>query len=202
VLVKVKQVLTAVAVSAALCSGVWAQAPAAAQGPQWKDRAEYDLVQSIQQATDPNKRLELLNQWKQKYPETDFKKVRAGFYLDTYEKLKDVPNVVTSANDLINADPKDVPTLVQVVALGYRLNSTDPSVLDMMNKAAQAIVSNIGNKPANVTDEQWKTQGPQTEAYAHRAQGWVAQQQKNMTEAHQHYSKSLEITPIRRTFLI
>ena len=53
---------------------VFAQAAQqSAQGPQknWKDRAEFDLYDSITKETQPAKRLELLNSWKEKYPASE-----------------------------------------------------------------------------------------------------------------------------------
>src|SRR5579872_6309061 len=38
----------------------------------WKDRAEYDLYDAITKDQNPQTRLEKLNQWKDKYPSTDF----------------------------------------------------------------------------------------------------------------------------------
>src|SRR5947209_3075940 len=46
---------------------------AAQSEKKWKDQAEYDLFASITKETDPNKKLTLLNSWKEKYSTTDFK---------------------------------------------------------------------------------------------------------------------------------
>lgn len=191
-LVNMKNMIGRVVAAALLCSAAWAQAPA---GPQWKDRAEYDLVQSIQQATDLKKKVELLNQWKEKYAATDFGKVRAGLYVDTYEKLKDIPNLIIAANELVAADPKDVNTLVQIAVMIYRLGNTSPEVLELMNKTAATLLANVENKPANLNDEQWKAQKPQMIGFAHRAQGWVAQQKKDFPAMQAAYLKSLEANP-------
>jgi hypothetical protein len=68
--------VVAIAISSALGLGfAWGQnqQPAAAASqtgqktPNWKDRAEYDLVQSALAEKDPQKKLDLLNQWKEKY---------------------------------------------------------------------------------------------------------------------------------------
>ncbi len=58
------------------------------QEPSWVDRQEYELVvEQIGKATDPAKKLELLNQWKQKYPKTAFGMQRLGQFLVTYQQL-------------------------------------------------------------------------------------------------------------------
>src|SRR5437016_4389516 len=38
----------------------------------WKDRAEYDLYNASVKEQDPNKRLALLNSWKEKYTKSDY----------------------------------------------------------------------------------------------------------------------------------
>src|SRR5690242_11568979 len=70
------------------------QGQAAAGQPQWKDRAEFDLFESIRNEQDPTKKIALLNQWKEKYPGSEFKKVRAGLLVQTYQNAKDVPGLV------------------------------------------------------------------------------------------------------------
>ena len=49
----------------------------------YKDRAEYDLYSKITQTQDPKARLDLLNQWQDKYPQTDFKQERDQYFLAT-----------------------------------------------------------------------------------------------------------------------
>jgi hypothetical protein len=187
-------------VATAFCATTWGQAAqgtqaqgAQAQGPQWKDRGEYDLVQSIQKETDANKRLALLNQWKEKYAQTDFGKLRLGMYLQTYQGLNQIPNLIATANELVAMDPKDVQTLSALLVLGFQLNNTTPEMLAFMEKTAQSLIANIDNKPASVTEDQWKTQKNQTLALGHRGMGWVNQQRKNQPAMKEAYTKSLEL---------
>ena len=77
------KILSGLAMGLLLCGIGTAQQAAA---PQWKDRAEYDLVEEIKKASG-EKKIELLNQWKQKYPETDFKTSRLGMYIGAYQQL-------------------------------------------------------------------------------------------------------------------
>src|SRR5437762_3429211 len=62
-----------------------AQQPAGQQpaqkGPQWKDQAEYDMYSAVVKETDPKKKLALINAWKDKYPETEYKLARLQLYL-------------------------------------------------------------------------------------------------------------------------
>ncbi|MBV9676781.1 MAG: hypothetical protein JO185_10635, partial [Acidobacteriaceae bacterium] len=67
-------------------SAAGGQQPAAGQ-KNWKDRAEYDLYAKITQTPDPAARLQLLNQWQDKYPQTDYNQERYQFYLATLNQL-------------------------------------------------------------------------------------------------------------------
>src|ERR1700733_3765785 len=49
-------------------------APAAAQGPQWKNQAEFDLYTAISKETDPKVKLQKLQQWEKEFPDSAFAK--------------------------------------------------------------------------------------------------------------------------------
>src|SRR6266498_4896137 len=86
VLDRIVRVLVAVMIVAAL----GAQQPPSGQapkGPQWKDAAEFDLFQAFQKEQDPNKKLAILDQWKQKYPATELKAARQQLYIQIYQQL-------------------------------------------------------------------------------------------------------------------
>ena len=59
------------------------QAAAGGQAPakNYKDRAEYDLFSKVTQTTDPKARLEVLNTWQDKYPQTDYAQERLQYYV-------------------------------------------------------------------------------------------------------------------------
>jgi len=58
-------------------------------GSAWTDRSEYDLVLTIRSESTPQKRIELLDQWKLKYPKTELRQERRELYLATYQALND-----------------------------------------------------------------------------------------------------------------
>jgi hypothetical protein len=61
--------------------------PAQEKKPEWKDRAEYELYDSITKTTDANAWLDTLNRWSAQYPQSDFADVRRKMYLETYRTL-------------------------------------------------------------------------------------------------------------------
>ena len=112
-----------------LAASAWAQAKA----PAAKDQGEYDLTQAIQKEADPVKKMDLLKQWQEKYPTSDYKANRALMMAQTDSQI--------GAKAL---QP-----------------SASPSDLDNGMKAEQDLIANLdnylasGNKPAAVTDAQW-----------------------------------------------
>ena len=91
----------------------FAQTPAAKN---WKDRAEYDLAQEIGKAQG-DKKIELLNQWKQKYPESDFKVDRIGIYVATYQAMSKPKEMLEASRELAAADPTNLTPVYYIASL-------------------------------------------------------------------------------------
>lgn len=178
-----------------------AQPAAGAAQKNWKDRAEYDLYDSITKEATPAKRLELLNQWKEKYATTDFKLERELLYLDTYQKLGQAPKILEAAKNIIAIDPQNLTALYWMAYLTPSLNNSSPEALDLGDKAGNALLGALNTafapdkKPAGTSDDQWKKARTDMEALAHKDLGWVAMIRKNGTAAQDHFSKSLQLNP-------
>ncbi len=171
---------------------MWAQAPK----KDWKDRAEYDLVDSILKQTDNAKKLELLNTWQTKYPNTDFKMERLGLYLVTYQALKQFDKAVETGNEILAVDPKNLQALYVTVASAPGLAKPTPELMGMVEKAAKTLAGSINElKPANVAEAEWNKEKPAIEAMAHNTLGSIAQQRKDYATAEKEYVLSLQAVP-------
>lgn len=179
------------------------QAQPAAGGAQknWKDRAEFDLYDSAAKEATPAKRLEILNQWKEKYATTDFKLERELLYLDTYQKLGQAPKILESAKNIVAIDPQNLTALYWMSYLTTSLNDTSPGALDTGEKAATALLGALdttfapAKKPAGTTDEQWGKARSDMEALGNKTLGWVAMIRKDGAKAQEYLIKSLEKNP-------
>lgn len=158
-----------------LAAGAFAQAPAP-KAPAVKDQGEYDLIQAVQKEKDPAKQMALLQQWEQKYPDSDFKGMRA----------------ITVAQ----VDG-------QIATKGLQPGAT-PADAAAAQKAAQDLADNIDkylsteNKPANATDDQWKQAHQQLEVQAQTVLGMIAMGKKNPegdATAEKEFKKVMEISP-------
>jgi Tfp pilus assembly protein PilF len=188
--------------------GLAQDAPAASTGQKnWKDQAEYDLYLAIGKDTNPQTKLEKLNQWKEKYPSSEYADARRVLFLQTYSAAGQVMNGLAAAKDILASDPKDFPALYYITSMTPQIPAVTQKVptgdqLADGQKAANALLGGAleaqfasDKKPANVSDEQWKQTRTGVEAGAHTTLGWVAMQQKQNETAEGEFQKSLTIDP-------
>ena len=175
-----------------------AQAPSTA-APQlnWKDRAEYDLYDSIQKDTNAKTKLEKLQQWEKQYPATDYADQRQLIFLTTYVALNQPQPAVATAKQILAKDAKNFSALYYIMYFTRALAGSNPTpeVLDQGEKAAKAILDNINTPPPNVTEEQWKTARTDVEILAHTTLGWIELQRKSWEASEAEFQKSLGINP-------
>jgi tetratricopeptide (TPR) repeat protein len=171
-------------------------APAAAQGPQWKNQAEFDLFTAITKETDPKAKLQKIQQWEKEYPDTAFMPQRRTLLLTTYFQLGQAKEAVEVAKQILAVTPNDFSALYITVTLTQSLagQNPTPAVLDQGEKAATALL-NVNDAPATLTAAQWATQKPQVQNLAHTTLAWIALQRKNYPAAESEYQKSLQIDP-------
>jgi tetratricopeptide (TPR) repeat protein len=196
--------LTGIAMTAVftVVAMTWAAPSARAQAaPQKKvkDQGEFDLYNSVIKEPDAGKKLGLLDQWVQKYPDTDFKEER----LQIYNSIKQPAKVVEVGTAILGKDPKNLTALVLVCANTPLL--TEPTAEQMANgqKAAKYLLENIDAlKPAAVADDAWKQAKAGIEANANAALTFVtmfpgnsALAKKDFAGAEAAFKKILADTP-------
>ena len=167
----------------ALTASVWAPvtqaqtpppAASAAKPKAVKDQGEYDILTAAQKEADPTKKLALLKQWADKYPESDFKSERLLAMMQAYNQLASGVMAVAA------------PT---------------PDQLTAAQNAAQALVDNAATafapeaKPAQVSDADWAKAKGAIDQQAHTTLGYVAMMNKNYTEAENQFKQVLTGNP-------
>jgi hypothetical protein len=167
----------------------------------WKDQAEYDLYVQITKATSPDQQIQLLNQWKEKYPESEYKLERAQAFIPVYGKKNDGAGMYQAAKDLLALDPKSFQALYFLTVLTESLGKKDAEGLDMGVKAANGLLGTLdtnydpAKKPQGVTDAQWKDQRSASELAALKTLAWVELQKKDYKAAEAIYVKGLNANP-------
>jgi len=181
--------------------GMLAQQQPAAAGaekqPEFKNQAEYDLYTAITQDTNPQTRMEKLQQWEKQFPETAWIKARRTLFLTTYVALNKPKEAVDAAKAILANDPKDFSAQYYIMffAPGLYASSKSTDLLDQGEKAANTILASIATPPPNVKEEDWAKLRPDVELMAHVNLGYFAMQRSNWAAAETEFTKSLQMKP-------
>jgi tetratricopeptide (TPR) repeat protein len=168
---------------------------------EWKDRAEYDLYDSITKEQNANTKLGLLEQWKQKYAASDYKDVRGKLLVDTYRQLNNAKGMLAASKEYAADFPKDVYGYVWINLLTISMADSSADALDGGEKAANGMLGIVdeffspAKKPANIDDATWKKQTGDTQAMAYRTLGWVSMQRNQFDKAETAFGEVLKRTP-------
>ncbi len=202
---------------AGLAAGITAQAagaqqPAAQPAKNWKDRAEYDLYVKITQTQDPKARLQLLNTWQDKYPQTDFQAERSQAYVATMAQIAQTdPSqrqaLVDKCEEVLKADPKNFTAAYYLTLMGPQLggNSPAPALVNEVQTAAHDLLDGVDatfapdKKKPGMSDDEWAKAKNQIVALAHVALGWAGAASKDSATAENEYKASLEANPDQGT---
>jgi tetratricopeptide (TPR) repeat protein len=167
--------LAVVAILGALVGGgiaPYAHAQGAAAPPQKKvkDQGEFDLYNSVNKETDPAKKLQYLNQWVEKYPDSDYQEEQLRYY----DQLNQPAKVLELGQKILTKDPKSLTALTLMTQDIQKLPNASPDQIMAGQSAAQSLLSNLDSvKPATVTDDQWKQVRPQIETLAKGTLEWI-----------------------------
>jgi len=157
--------------------------PDAPKGPVAKDEAEAKLINTTIAETDANKRVTELDEWSQKYPQTEFADQRQLLYLVTYTQLKKNREAFDKAKEILAKHPDDFPALSTILTFGPTFNNNNPNQADFDTTIAAAnyIIDNAdkvfadSNRPATVTATDWPKVRPYWEPQSRHviAQMWL-----------------------------
>jgi tetratricopeptide (TPR) repeat protein len=173
-----------------------AAAPAASQGPQWKNQAEFDLYTAMSKETDPKAKLQKLQQWEKDFPDSAFAKQRRTLLMGTYFQLGQAQPAFDTAKKILADTPNDFGALyIEVSELqAVAGQSPTPAILDEGQKAASAL-ANVNDPPSTMTPQQWATQKPVVQTLANNTLAWIALQKKDWPTAEAEYQKVLQSDP-------
>lgn len=177
------------------------QAWAQAQTKNWKDRAEYDLVQQLTKEQNPQTKIGLLKQWAEKYPNSDFKEDRYTTMIQTYQAAGNAAEMLATTKAMLKDFPKSVTGLYYLNLLTISMNNTAPDALDAGAQAGKAMLDLMdetfspAKKPAQMTEDQWKKERSNFEAIAYKTLGWVALQRQQYEDAEKNFIEVLKRTP-------
>jgi tetratricopeptide (TPR) repeat protein len=199
-----KKVIVAMTVAAVLAIGVVAQE----KKKEWKDRAEYDLYESITKTQDPNQWVGLLDKWKAAYPQSDYADIRRQMYLTAYLKLNKPREAFNEAQEVLKDNPNQLVALSAITGYVYTLvpyqAAPTPQMtadLDTTEQAATQILNNLDaiyareNRPPEMTDAQAVQAKPPMRTFAQKTLGYIALERKDYPKAQTELTKALQLDP-------
>jgi hypothetical protein len=173
------------------------------KGPVAKDEAEAKLINTVNAEPDAAKRLSELEEWKQKYPDTQFEDPREMFFLLTDEQLKKNREAFDQAKEIRAKHPENYSALLALVLFGPTMNNNNPSKedFDATIEAANYMLENAdkvfadSSRPPTVTAADWPKVRPYWMAHLPEveAQMWV--NTKKYPEAEAELGKVLQAHP-------
>jgi len=173
-----------------------------AKGPQWKDRAEYDVAAEFSAAKDAKGRVAALDKWSTANPDSEFAALRDEYYLGAFGELKDYRKAFDKAKAMRAKNPNSyfaITTILNYV-YGFPAPRTAPD-LATAEETAKYVLDNAdkifvaGNKPASQTPEQWTplmAQRPAIMALALRTNAWVWFERKDDVRAETELTKVIQ----------
>jgi hypothetical protein len=196
VLFSIQRALAVLALSSLAAVSLWAQ-----QATTWKDRAEYDLYDSITKEQNPQTRLGLLDSWKAKYPDSKESERRLQAYLTTYQALGRGKDMFAAAKELVAVNPKNFTGLYWLNLFTLSNNDKSPEALALGEKAGNGLLGVLdetfdsSKKAATVSDEDWKKEKDKMAAIGHKTLGWVAMQKDQNEPAEKEFLEALKANP-------
>jgi tetratricopeptide (TPR) repeat protein len=152
--------------------------------------AEEDSAsKAVQQATDPNKKIQLAEEFLQKYPQSRYRPTMYQALVSGYFATQKVPQMLDAGEKEIAINPNDAPVLaVMAQALARTYNPKAPDAAKQLSKAEEYSKKAIEitptlPKPQNLTDEAFNNAKNDTLVMAHSGLGLVYIRQGKYSEA-------------------
>ncbi|MGA8042893.1 MAG: hypothetical protein WCA37_08835 [Terracidiphilus sp.] len=153
-------VMAVASLSLVLTPALRAQQPGAQQSGQIQisSPVEYNAYQMATTQTDPKAKAAALESFLQTYPQSVVKQPVLDMLIDTYQQLGDADKTLSAASRLLQVDPNNLKALfISVYIKKTQCGKTsDPQTCD--DGAALAKKGLALQKPANMSDDEWKKQ--------------------------------------------
>jgi tetratricopeptide (TPR) repeat protein len=144
---------------------------------------------AVQQATDPNKKTQLAEEFLQKYPQSRYRPMMYQMLVSGYFATQQVPKMLDAGEKEIEMNPNDAPVLAvmaQTLARTYNAKAPDAAKLldkaELYSKRAIEITPTLP-KPENLTEEAFNNAKNDTLVMAHGGLGLVYIRRGKFTEA-------------------
>lgn len=150
---------------------------------------EESASKAVQQAADPNKKIQLAEEFLQKYPQSRYRPTMYQALVSGYFATQQVPKMLEAGEKEVEINPNDAPVLaVMGQALARTYNAKAPDAAKQLDKAElyskRAIeITPTLPKPENLTDEAFNNAKNDTLVMAHSGLGLVYIRRGKFSEA-------------------
>jgi len=150
---------------------------------------EESASKALQQATDPNKKIQLAEEFLQKYPKSRYRTTMYQALVSGYFATQQVPKMLDAGEKEIEVNPNDAPVLaVMAQTLARTYNPKTPDAEKQLDKAElyskRAIeITPTLLKPESLTDEAFNNAKSDTLVMAHGGLGLVYIRRGKFSEA-------------------
>jgi tetratricopeptide (TPR) repeat protein len=184
--------LTLGAVLTLLGCSLWAQKP--------KTQKELDALKAWQAATDPDQRIQAIENVLTNFADTEFKIILLTDAMQTEQRKRDYAQTVFYGERLLEADPKNAFALVTLA--GETARHTREYDLDKEEKLAKAekyakaavdAAKVMPKARPDITDQQWEAVKKDMQSQAYDALGQVALLRKKYDEAIEDYKQAITV---------
>jgi hypothetical protein len=136
---------------------------------QIKDPAEFNAYQMATTQSDPKARASAEEGFLTTYPQSVVKKAVLDSLIDTYQQLGDADKTLAAASRMLQVEPENLKAIFISVYIKKSQCAKTADVQTCDDAAALAKKGLAVNKPAGVSDEQWKQQTAATFPIFHSA---------------------------------
>jgi len=174
-------------------------APLSMDTPPPASAEEETAYKAVQQAADPNKRVQLAEDFLQKYPNSRYRPAMYQSLVSGYFATQQVPKMLEVAEKEIEINPNDAPVLaVMAQTLARTYNAKAPDAAKQLDKAElyskRAIeITPTLPKPENLTEVAFVNAKNDTLAMAHGGLGLVYLRRGKFSEAIPELEQSVKV---------
>jgi tetratricopeptide (TPR) repeat protein len=150
---------------------------------------EEAAAKAAQQSTDPNKRIQMAEEFLQKYPQSRYRPAMYQALVSGYFATQQVPKMLEAGEKEVELNPNDAPVLAvmgQALARTYSAKAPDAAKqldkAELYSKRAIEITPTLA-KPENLTDEAFTNAKNDTLVMAHSGLGLVYIRRGKFSEA-------------------
>jgi len=185
-----------VAMMLALCAPLFAQVA----DPRPKSQKEAEALMAIQDATDPDVRIEAIHSLLTGFKNTEFKEYANFMMMLSYQQKNDFEMMLLYGESTLAINPTNLDTLL---SLGYAIPArTGEFDLDKEEKLAKAedfakrallAIPTLENTNEDITPEAWLVAKKNYMSQAHDSLGLIAMQRKDYAAAEGSFRQSLQV---------